>query len=242
MDKIYTAESMASELEKQVAVLAPEWVSRQPDLRARLAGALAENPEQLLTSMNYVEFLAWANEDIHAEWVDGKVFLMTPASRRHQQLALFLSNMLNLAATKFGLGQVLTAPFQMKLSQLKRGREPDILFIAAEHLERLTDQYLDGPADLVVEIVSPESTGRDRGEKFIEYEAAGVPEYWLIDPQREEAEFYVLDGRGRYRLAVLDAESRFESSVMPGVWVRVDWLWQDPLPSVVEVARQLGVV
>lgn len=192
--------------------------------------------------MSYEEFLVWADEDIHAEWVDGKVYRRPPASRRHQLLALFLSNVLNLAATHFELGQVMTAPFQMKLSELRRGREPDILFVTAEHLERLTEQYLDGPADLVIEIVSPESTGRDRGEKFIEYEAAGIPEYWLIDPQRAEAEFYRLDGRGRYRLVMPDAENRYVSAVMPGVWLQVDWLWQDPLPSVVEVARQMGVM
>jgi hypothetical protein len=87
MDEIYTAASMASELEKRAAQLAPEWTSRQPDLAARLAGALAESPEQMLVSMSYEEFLTWADEDIHAEWVDGKVYRLTPASRRHQLLA-----------------------------------------------------------------------------------------------------------------------------------------------------------
>lgn len=58
-------------------------------------------------------------------------------------------------------------------------------FVASEHLDRLKETYLDGPADLVVGIVSPDSVGRDRGEKFYEYAQGGVPEYWLIDPQLE---------------------------------------------------------
>lgn len=49
----------------------------------------------------------------------------------------------------------------------------------------MKETYLDGPADLVVGIVSPDSVGRDRGEKFYEYAQGGVPEYWLIDPQLE---------------------------------------------------------
>ena len=52
--------------------------------------------------------------------------------------------------------------------------------MASERLDRVHRTYLDGPADLVVEIVSPESAGRDRGEKYYEYEAAGIPEYWLL--------------------------------------------------------------
>jgi Uma2 family endonuclease len=64
----------------------------------------------------------------------------------------------------------------------------------------LTKQYLDGLADLVIEIISPESTSRDRGEKFYEYEMVGVRGYWLVDPQRELAEFYLLDAQGRYAL------------------------------------------
>jgi Uma2 family endonuclease len=52
-----------------------------------------------------------------------------------------------------GLGEVLDAPFLMKL---ERGREPDVLFVSREHLDRLKENYLDGPADLVIEIVSVE--------------------------------------------------------------------------------------
>jgi Uma2 family endonuclease len=83
----------------------------------------------------------------------------------------------------------------MKLAQ--SGREPDLLFVAQTNLERLKETYLDGPADLVVEIVSPEGVGRDRGVKFYEYAQGGVPEYWLIDPQTEWAEFYRLE-EGHY--------------------------------------------
>ncbi len=114
------------------------------------------------------------------------------------------------------------------------GREPDVHFVATSHLDRLHETYLDGPADLVVEIVSPESAGRDRGDKFYEYRAAGIPEYWLIDPQLEQAEFYQLDAQGRYQLVPPDVQQGiYHSRVLPGFWLQVEWLWEDPLPDAV---------
>jgi len=190
--------------------------------------------------MSYEEFLQWADEDTLAEWVDGEVVMYSPASLRHQEITIFLSNVLGVYVEQKGLGRVLTGPFQMKLE--RSGREPDLLFVASEHLDRLRDLYLDGPADLAIEVTSPTSISRDRGDKYVEYETAGVREYWLIDPDRQQAEFYQLGDDGRYRLAALDEEGRYHSKVLPGFWLKPAWLWQRPLPKVLEVLRLLGVV
>jgi Uma2 family endonuclease len=153
--------------------------------------------ERSLTSppakMTYEEFLAWADEDTWAEWVDGEVMILMSASEEHQDLADFLTALLRLFTEAHQLGIVRSAPFQMKTGPDLPGREPDIIFVAREHLDRLKHTHLDGPADLVVEIVSPESRARDRGTKFYEYEQGGIREYWLLDPLRRQAEFY---GRG----------------------------------------------
>lgn len=188
-------------------------------------------------TMTYEEFLDWADEDTYAEWVDGEIIMMSPASKRHQQIVDFLTKILGIYVEQHDLGIVLSAPFQMKLDN---GREPDVLFVREEHQSRLQDTYLDGPADLLVEVVSPESGPRDRGDKFYEYEAGGVPEYWLIDPQREQAEFYQLNDKGRYRLVPADADGRYHSAVVTDFWLRVDWLWQEPLPRTEDVLLEVG--
>jgi len=188
--------------------------------------------------MTYEEFLAWADEDTCAEWVNGEVVMHSPASDHHQDISDFLTSILRAFVETRRLGIIRSAPFQMRLAH--SGREPDLLYLAYEHLERRKGTYLDGPADLVIEIMSPESAARDRGEKFYEYAEAGIPEYWLIDPLREQADFYQLDAGGRYRSALPDAEGIYRSKVLPGFWLRVDWLWQ--LPPVLEVVRQLGLV
>ncbi len=206
------------------------------DLRRELLEVLLIAPEP--RQVTYDEFMAWADEDTLAEWVDGEVIMSSPASRKHQQISVFLTSVMQAFVEQHDLGVVLNAPFQMKLAH--SGREPDLLFVAQEHLERLKETYLDGPADLAVEIISPESIGRDRGDKFGEYEEAGIPEYWLIDPLREQAEFYRLGDQGRYHLTAPDEEGVYHSEMLPGFWLRVDWLWQPP--RVLDALRELGLI
>jgi Uma2 family endonuclease len=183
--------------------------------------------------MTYEEFLAWADEDTLAEWVAlpgeevGEVIMTSPASNRHQDVSGFLESVMRMYVEARNLGVLRSAPFQMKL---EHGREPDLIFLRREHLDRLKENYLDGPADLVVEIVLPESVGRDRGEKFYEYARGGVPEYWLIEPEMQWTEFYRLEGE-RYRVVLDGREGEYRSQVLPGFWLRVEWLWQEPLPS-----------
>jgi hypothetical protein len=69
---------------------------------------------------------------------------------------------------------------------------------------------------------------------------AGIPEYWLIDPQSQWAEFYQRDERGRFQHAPLDPQGIYRSRVIPGFWLRVDWLWQDPLPPVDVILLEIG--
>jgi Uma2 family endonuclease len=122
----------------------------------------------------------------------------------------------------------------------RAGREPDVLFVATEHLDRIKQTYLDGPADLVVEVISPESRGRDRGEKFFEYQEARIPEYWLLDPETERAEFYQLDERGAYHTIEPGADDVYRAVALPGFWLRPSWLWQQPLPAVDDTLLQIA--
>ncbi len=192
--------------------------------------------------LTYEAFLDWLDEDTRAEWVDGEVILLGPASLRHQEVSGFLHAVLSAFVQERGLGTVLAAPFQMKTGPDLPGREPDLLFVAREGQERLKGTHLDGPADLVVEVASPESRLRDRGEKFAEYELGGVKEYWIVDPDEARADFYVLGEDGRFERVLPDARGVYRSRVLPGFWLDTNWLWQHPLPRLVDVLRQLGLV
>jgi Uma2 family endonuclease len=200
--------------------------------------AKSASPEK----MTYEEFLAWADEDTWAEWVNGEVIILIPASDRHQDLADFLTALLRHFVEARQIGVVRSAPFQMKTGPDLPGREPDILFLSRERLDRRRRAYLDGPADLVVEIISPDSRARDRGTKFYEYEQGGVREYWLLDPLRRQAEFYQLGPDSIYRAVPVAADGIYHSAVLDGLWVKVEWLWQEPLPLLLNVLKEWGLV
>jgi Uma2 family endonuclease len=191
--------------------------------------------------MTYEEFLEWA-DGTRAEWVDGEVIVMSPPSNPHQALMAFLGALLLHFVEAKQLGRIFLPPFQMKLSKRPSGREPDLLFISNDQLGNLKHNYLEGPADMGVEIVSPESQSRDRGDKFYEYEEAGIPEYWILDQTRKRAEFYHLDKDGTYKLIDPDDTGIYRSTVIEGLWLKVDWLWQDPLPPLMYVLKEWGLV
>ncbi len=196
-----------------------------------LADAQAAQEQHL--TMSYEEFLDWASEDIHAEWVHGEVTIFMPPKTVHQRIVFWLSTLLALYARHFDLGEVVMAPFEMRLWPGRSSREPDILFVARAHQDRLTPQRLEGPADLVVELISDSSVLRDRDDKFSEYQEAGVQEYWIIDPRpgTQQADFYHLAPDGTYQAVLPDARGHYAPAVLPGFWLDPRWLWQEPLPE-----------
>jgi Uma2 family endonuclease len=191
--------------------------------------------------MSYEEYLAWADEDIHAEWVNGEVIVQMPPKPQHQRVVAFLMQLLGLFTRLFQLGELLPAPLEMRATPDGPAREPDLLFVAREHFDRLTDVRLNGPADLVVEVVSDDSVARDRADKFYEYQAAGVTEYWIIDPRPgyERADFYVLDDKGRYRPVLVDPDGRYHSTVLTGFWFQIDWVLAGESPEVLQALAQI---
>lgn len=191
--------------------------------------------------LTFEEFVAWADEDTRAEWVEGEIQQMSPVSKIHQELCGFLFALLREFIEAHGLGVLFDQTFLMRLRDQRTGREPDLLFVSNANLHRVTNTYLDGPADLVVEIVSPESEVRDREVKLAEYERAGIPEYWLIDPLRSIALFYQLGKDGRYRVIPPDTDGVYRSRILDGLWLNVDGLWQRPLPTMSALRRELGL-
>lgn len=197
--------------------------------------AILPSKENILTpppmtskQMSYEEFSRWANEDTHAEWVDGEVIKFMPAKPVHQSISAFLVAIISNFISLFELGQVRYAPMEMRLRGGRSSREPDILFIKQANLHRLNENRLEGPADLVIEIVSDDSVTRDRRDKLKEYQEAGITEYWIVDPRpgKLRADFYRLNEAGQYELFGLDEDERVESQVLPGFWLRPQWLWQ----------------
>ncbi len=196
---------------------------------------------QTTRTMTWDEWLAWAPDSRLTEWVDGEVIEQMPISETHDAITRWLVVILQLLTKQRGVGQIRVAPSVLKLSTSARGREPDLMFISEANRARIHNTYVEGPIDAVFEIVSPESIARDRGDKFVEYEAEGITEYWLIDPLRQQIELYHLGGNGRYQL-VMPTDGKLHSAAIPGFYLRPAWLWSDPLADELQILRELGVL
>jgi Uma2 family endonuclease len=195
----------------------------------------------LTEAISFEDFLKRYDGE-HVEWVNGKVVPMAPVGDEHTELTGFLIAIVRAFVDERKLGKVRHDPYVMKTGKDLPGRSPDILFVSNQNLQRLKKSFLDGPAELVVEVIGPDSRSRDRGEKFYEYEQGGVREYWLIDPERKQAEFYLRGNDGIYRSAGPSESGIYRSTVLEGLWLKVEWLWQRPLPSVISVLREWKLV
>lgn len=94
--------------------------------------------------MTYEDFLAWADEDTHAEWVNGEVIVKSPISNRNQKISGFLLALIQHYVEIHDLGTVMFEPFQMKIAPDLPGRSPDIMFISKERSKHLKNIFLDG--------------------------------------------------------------------------------------------------
>ncbi len=170
-----------------------------------------------------------------AEWVDGEVFELSPENLDYQGVAGFLHPLLYEFVEHHGLGRVFLN-YLMRTGPQMPARAPDIMFVAKANEHRIRRNYVEGAADLAVEIVSPDSANRDRKVKRREYEEGGVPEYWLIDPLEGRSHFLTLES-GRYRSLTVDADGAVRSLVLPGLWLKPEWLLTEPRPRLAEVRR-----
>lgn len=190
--------------------------------------------QQRLLQPGYVSYEEWreqASETAFSEWVDGEVVTFMPPTMRHQMLVMLLGAVFSWHVGIRRLGLVIPGPAELRLA--KSAREPDLMFVATANLHRLSDLRAEGYADLVVEVISPDSTRRDRVEKLAEYAAAGIPEYWIFDPRRgrESLLAFALDPAGAYAPIAPGEDGRIHSAVMAGFWFDPAWLLRDPLPD-----------
>jgi Uma2 family endonuclease len=94
--------------------------------------------------------------------------------------------------------------------------QPDIVFVATEHLSRIRKTAIFGAPDFVIELLSPSTASRDRREKLAVYARHGIREYWLVDPEKRRIEVFVLEEGKLVRKAAHDAGEARSLAVLPG--------------------------
>lgn len=198
----------------------------------RLSGEIvAEN-------VSYDDFVRGFNGE-HVEWYKGYVIRMAAIDQRHDALTNFFTVLLDIYLDVTGGGRSLRDPMVMRTHSDLPVRAPDIQVLLPEKLYFIQQLEVAGPADLIIEIISPGSERRNRVEKFSEYERAGVPEYWVLDHRHQEILFYQLDAEGRYQRIDPDERGIYRSKILKQFKLEVAILWQENLPKGMGIVRMV---
>lgn len=150
------------------------------------------------TRLTYDDFVRIPNDGKRHEIIDGVHYVTPSPALRHQQLL----GRLYLAIGGFleahpDLGQAFLSPLDTVFSPWDVV-EPDLLFVAADQLDILTEPNIQGAPALVVEILSPSTRRRDMEIKRALFARGGVREYWLIDPRAREVTVYRRRSNGTF--------------------------------------------
>lgn len=181
-------------------------------------------------------YLQEAPEDQIWEFAHGELIMHSPATAEHQDLVGFLYWLLRGYCEAKGWGKVLTGPAALRVLP-DVIREPDIFVVPPEEVEKVRGVPLEVRPALVVEVTSPATRGMDLGEKAAEYREAGIPEYWVVDLERREVVVHRIAGAERE--VVRMREGTLIGQAVPGFWLEVEWLFQEPLPPAEACLRRI---
>jgi Uma2 family endonuclease len=182
------------------------------------------------------DFLLLVEEHQKADLLDGVIYMASPESIDDNKLGGWLYSLMRLFAEETDQGECYYTRVAFRITET-RGPEPDVAFVAKDRLHLVEEGFVNGPPDIAVEIVSPDSVMRDYDLKWKIYEETGVKEYWVIDPDERKATFLRRDGE-RF-VEVAPQAGRFESRVLAGFYLELEWLWSKKRPSLLSILPQM---
>lgn len=141
----------------------------------------------------YEDYLQLPEDGNRYEIIEGELYVTPAPGTAHQYSSGKLYRVIAQFVEDNDLGEVYHAPYDVRLSKDADPVEPDILFIAKDHVPQARDSYFAGVPDLVVEILSKSTARTDINVKFSIYEQAGIPEYWIVDPKTQTVRIYTLE-------------------------------------------------
>lgn len=169
--------------------------TRDTDLKlVRERDGLSVNLRSLQGLWTEEQYLKLTDHTRHLiEFTDGTIEVLPLPTDKHQAIIALLYELLTAFLRPLG-GRALFAPLRLQIRPGKQ-REPDPLLVRDARAPRRQNRFWLG-ADLVVEVVSPDDPERDTVAKVADYAEAGIPEYWIVDPEAETITVLALQGAG----------------------------------------------
>jgi len=146
----------------------------------------------------YEDYAKLPEDGLRHEIIHGEHFVNPSPSTQHQHVSKRLQYQLYTKIELAGLGVLYDAPIDVQLSEFDIV-QPDIVIILNENVRKITPTKIKVAPHLVVEILSPSTSGNDRTIKKDLYERSGVNEYWIVDPYVQQVEQWILRD-GKYAL------------------------------------------
>jgi Uma2 family endonuclease len=169
----------------------------------------------------YQDYAAIPEDGHRYEVVRGVLYMAPAPSMDHQaSVTRFVYFLMEHVEFK-GLGRVFVAPADVELSPCDIV-QPDVFVVLNAHLDYITSSRLIGSPDLVVEVASPGTARHDLNEKLKAYARAGVPEYWIVNPDARTIEVLKLEGSAFYSLGLFSGSAMLPSLVAPDLPVKVE--------------------
>ena len=165
--------------------------------------------------LTYPELRLMPDDGKRYELIDGEVFVTPSPNEKHQRVLSNLLVSIHHHVKAKGLGRVYVAPFDVVFGE-KTALQPDLLFVSASRVGIIGPEYVLGPPDLVVEVLSPYRQSYDRVTKLEQYALYGVAQCGIVDPFAEGVDIYVLAG-SRYDLkGTFAGDGILQSPLLPG--------------------------
>jgi Uma2 family endonuclease len=147
------------------------------------------------------------------ELVDGELIVSPAASSRHQRICTELGLEIGLFLRTRKLGDFFSSPMHVVLDDHVH-YEPDLCFVASERRSIIGENYISGPPDLIIEVISESNRSHDTVVKFNDYQRYGVKEYWLVDPRENHIRVFTLRDAAYQALGIFAPGDRLQSRVL----------------------------
>jgi Uma2 family endonuclease len=173
----------------------------------------------------YADYLKLLDDGRRYEIIEGILYVSNAPNIDHQFTVVEIVYQIKHFVREHQLGYVLTAPFEVHLSEQTKPVQPDVLFIKTEKWPAPGAKYFEGVPDLIVEVLSPSTRRVDQFIKFRAYEKAQVPEYWIANPKTRSIQVFTLENKEYILLGEFIEDEIIESQILTNLKIKTSSLF-----------------
>lgn len=168
----------------------------------------------------YEDYTQFPDDGKRYEIIEGELFMSPSPRTKHQRILVKLLTAISSFLEGENMGEVFAAPYDVILSS-KNVIQPDIIFVADKNKSIITEKNITGSPDFVIEIISPSNRIMDLKKKKALYEEFKIPEYWIVDPDLETIDKFILHEEFYEDAGHFEIEDKIKCGSIPGLQINL---------------------